>query len=111
MLLSATTLLLLSVAQATQVTILGTTVRLDVPAGFVKMPQSVIDSKYSYVFRPIPVYPEEHRIYVHLPEHVLFPTPVGRIEPANTAGFNRNPYHAAATRPAPCIPPLGRTGR
>ena len=47
MLLSATTLLLLSVAQATQVTIPGTTVRLDVPAGFVKMPQSVIDSKYS----------------------------------------------------------------
>ena len=46
----------------------------------------------SYAFRPIPVQSGKRRLHVHLPEHVLFPTPSGRIEPANTAGFNRNPY-------------------
>ena len=40
-------LLLTASALATRITIPGTTVSLDVPAGFVNMPQSVIDSKYS----------------------------------------------------------------
>ena len=50
----------------------------------------------SYAFRPIPVQSGKRRLHVHLPKHVLFLTPSGRIEPANTAGFNRNPYHLRA---------------
>ena len=40
-------LLLSAPALATRVTVPGTGVSVDVPAGFVPMPRSVIDSKYS----------------------------------------------------------------
>ena len=55
-----------------------------------------------YTFRPIPVQSEPHRLSVHLPEHVLLPTSVGRIKPANRAGFNRNPYQTRRFMSAIC---------
>ena len=56
----------------------------------------------SYGFRSIPVHPRQHRRHVHLPEHVLFPTPSSRIKPEHCAGFNRNPYEPVADRFVAC---------